>query len=124
VPYVRGLARYRDLLRGGVAGDRVGLLKLLVDPVSRGVLGAHVLGTSATEVVHVAQTVMAADLPVDHLAGAPFVAATVADAYRLAADDAVARLGREPAPGRAPAAAGPNGCYGLATFVTAKEASR
>ena len=59
VPYVRGLARYRELTRGEIAGDRTGLLKLLVHAETRRLLGVHVFGTAATELVHLGQTVMA-----------------------------------------------------------------
>jgi NAD(P) transhydrogenase len=92
VPYVAGVARYRDLSRGEIAGDRSGLLKLLVHAESRRVLGVHIFGTSATELVHVGQTIMAAKLPVDYVADAVFDVATFTDAYKIAAFDAVDRL--------------------------------
>jgi NAD(P) transhydrogenase len=92
VPYVRGLARYRELTRGEIAGDRSGLLKLLVHAETRRVLGVHVFGTSATELVHIGQTVMAADLPVDYLVDAVFNVPTFADAYKVAGLDAANRL--------------------------------
>jgi NAD(P) transhydrogenase len=92
VPYVRGLARYRELTRGEIAGDRSGLLKLLVHAETRRVLGVHVFGTAATELVHLGQTVMAADLPVDYLVDAVFNVPTFADSYKVAALDAANRL--------------------------------
>lgn len=92
VPYVRGLAHYRELTRGEIAGDRVGLLKLLVHRDTRRVLGAHIFGTAAAELVHIGQTVMAAGLPVDYLVDAAFADPTFADAYRIAAADAVRRI--------------------------------
>ena len=58
VPYVVGVGRYRELARGEIAGDRTGLLKLLVHARTRKVLGVHIFGTSATELVHVGQTVI------------------------------------------------------------------
>lgn len=93
VPYVRGLAHYRQLARGEIAGDRVGLLKLLVERATRRLLGVHIFGTAAAELVHVGQAVMAAGLPVDYLVDAPYADPTFADAYRIAAADAVSRLG-------------------------------
>jgi NAD(P) transhydrogenase len=92
VPYVRGVARYRELTRGEIAGDRSGLLKLLVHAETRRVLGVHVFGTAATELVHLGQTVMAADLPVDYLVDAVFNVPTFADSYKIAALDAANRL--------------------------------
>src|SRR5262249_31083217 len=64
VPYVVGRCRYRELARGDIAGDRVGLLKLLVHANTRRILGVHVFGTNAAELVHVGQTAMVGDLSV------------------------------------------------------------
>ena len=55
VPYEVGISRYRELARGQIAGDAHGLLKLLVCPSTRRLLGVHVFGTGATELVHVAR---------------------------------------------------------------------
>ena len=92
VPYVVGLGRYRELARGEIAGDRTGLLKLLVHARTRQVLGVHIFGTSATELVHVGQTVMAGGLTVDYLVDAVFNVPTFCDAYKVAALDAANRL--------------------------------
>lgn len=92
VPYVVGLGRYRELARGEIAGDRTGLLKLLVHATTRKVLGVHIFGTAATELVHVGQTVIAGDLPVDYLVDAVFNVPTFCDAYKVAALDAANRL--------------------------------
>jgi NAD(P) transhydrogenase len=100
VPYVVGAGRYRELARGEIAGDRTGLLKLLVHATTRKVLGVHIFGTSATELVHVGQTVMAGELTVDYLVDAVFNVPTFCDAYKVAALDAANRLNeiaREPA---------------------------
>jgi NAD(P) transhydrogenase len=58
VPYEVGVSRYRELSRGQILGDTYGLLKLLVSTEDRRVLGVDVLGTNATEVVHIGQAVM------------------------------------------------------------------
>jgi NAD(P) transhydrogenase len=92
VPYVVGVGRYRELARGEIAGDRTGLLKLLVHTATRKVLGVHIFGTGATELVHVGQTVMAGELTVDYLVDAVFNVPTFADAYKVAALDAANRL--------------------------------
>ena len=92
VPYVVGMARYRELSRGEIAGDRSGLLKLLVHAETKRVLGVHVFGTSATELVHVGQTMMAGDLGLDYLVDAVFNVPTFSDAYKIAALDAANRL--------------------------------
>jgi NAD(P) transhydrogenase len=92
VPYVVGTARYRELPRGDIAGDRSGLIKLLVHAETRRLLGVHIFGTSATELVHLGQTAIAADLTVDYLVSAVFNVPTFADAYRVAALDACNQL--------------------------------
>ena len=92
VPYVAGVARYRELIRGEMAGDNSGLLKLLVNTETRELEGVHVFGTAATEIVHVGQTVMAAGLGLDYLVEAVFNYPTFTDAYKVAALDAMNRL--------------------------------
>ena len=59
VPYEIGISRYRELARGQIVGDSHGMLKLLVSPDDRKLLGVHVFGTGATELVHIGQAVMA-----------------------------------------------------------------
>jgi NAD(P) transhydrogenase len=92
VPYVVGVARYRELTRGEIAGDNTGLLKLLVNSDTRALEGIHVFGTAATELVHLGQTAMAGGLGVDYLVEAVFNYPTFSDAYKIAALDAVNRL--------------------------------
>src|SRR5207247_1492734 len=90
--YVSGVARYGDLMRGAIAGDRSGLLKLLVRTDTRQLLGVHAFGTLATELIHLGQTAIAAGLQVDYFASAVFNLPTFAEAYKVAALDAVDRL--------------------------------
>jgi NAD(P) transhydrogenase len=92
VPYLIGIARYRELARGEIAGDNTGLLKLLVNAGSRKLEGVHVFGTAATELVHIGQTAMAGGLTVDYLVDAVFNYPTFSDAYKIAALDAANRL--------------------------------
>src|SRR5439155_2677518 len=51
VPFEVGISRYRELARGQIIGDSYGMLKLLVSPEDRRVLGVHAFGTGATEFV-------------------------------------------------------------------------
>jgi NAD(P) transhydrogenase len=92
IPYVVGSAAYRNLLRGEVAGDRSGLLKLVVHAETRRILGVHILGTAAAELVHVGQAAMAGGLTVDYFTEAVFNVPTFSDAYVDAALDACAAL--------------------------------
>jgi NAD(P) transhydrogenase len=92
IPHVVGKAHYRDVSRADLAGDRAGLLKLLVCSETHRLLGVHAFGTSATELIHVGQTLIAAGLPVEYLLDGLFHAPTFTNAYTLAAQDAAGRL--------------------------------
>jgi NAD(P) transhydrogenase len=92
VPYEVGISRYRELARGQILGDMYGMLKLLVSPEDRTILGVHVLGTNATEVVHIGQTVMGFNGTIDYLVGAVFNYPTLAESYKVAALDARNKL--------------------------------
>jgi NAD(P) transhydrogenase len=92
VPYEVGVSRYRELARGQILGDTYGLLKLLVSTEDHRVLGVHVLGTNATEVVHIGQAVMGFDGTIDYLVDAVFNYPTLAESYKVAALDARNKL--------------------------------
>ena len=92
VPYEVGIAHYRELARGQIIGDSHGLVKLLVSPQDRTVLGVHAFGAGATEVVHIGQAVMGLGGTVDYLVDTVFNYPTLAEAYKVAALDAVNRL--------------------------------
>jgi len=92
VPYEVGLSRYRELARGQILGDSYGLLKLLVSTDDRLIAGAHAIGTGATEIIHIAQTVMALGGTVDYLVDAVFNYPTLAESYKVAALDAVNKM--------------------------------
>jgi NAD(P) transhydrogenase len=92
VPYEVGVSRYRELARGQILGDTYGLLKLLVSPEDHTILGVHVLGTNATEVIHIGQAVMALDGTIDYLVEAVFNYPTLAESYKVAALDARNKL--------------------------------
>ncbi len=93
VPYVCGIARWSELARGVISGDREGMLKLLVSAEDRSILGVHVLGTSATDLVHIGQAVMASGPNgLDFLVTAVFNYPTFAESYKVAALDADNRI--------------------------------
>jgi NAD(P) transhydrogenase len=93
VPYVPGIARWSELARGVITGDRDGLLKLLVSTEDRRLLGVHVLGTGATDLVHIGQAVMASGSEgLDFLVTAVFNYPTFAESYKVAALDAANRI--------------------------------
>lgn len=87
-PFEVGVSRYRELARGAILGDSYGLLKIIVHAESRTLLGVHVFGTNATELVHIGQTVMGLGGTVDFLVDAVFNYPTLAESYKVAALDA------------------------------------
>ena len=92
VPYETGISRYRELARGQIIGDSYGMLKLLVCPETGRLLGVHVFGTGATEIVHLGQAVIAFEGTVDYLVEAVFNYPTLAEAYKVAALDATNKI--------------------------------
>ncbi|WP_049574036.1 Si-specific NAD(P)(+) transhydrogenase [Nonomuraea sp. SBT364] len=94
VPFEVGVSRYRELARGQIIGDTYGMLKLLVSPEDRSLLGVHVFGTGATELLHIGQAVMGCGGTIDYLVDAVFNYPTLAESYKVAALDAVNKLRR------------------------------
>ena len=92
VAYEVGIAHYRELARGHILGESHGMLKLLVAPVDRTLLGVHAIGNGATEVVHIGQAVMGLGGTIDYLVETVFNYPTLAEAYKVAALDAVNKL--------------------------------
>ena len=92
VPYVVGIARWRELARGLMTGDEDGMLKLLVDPEGGCLLGVHVIGTGATDLVHIGQAVMGGSSTIEFLVTAVFNYPTFAESYKVAALDAANRI--------------------------------
>ena len=92
VPFEVGVSRYRELARGQIIGDSYGVLKLLVSLDDRKLLGVHVFGTGATELVHIGQAVMGCGGTVDYLVDAVFNYPTLAESYKVAALDATNKM--------------------------------
>jgi NAD(P) transhydrogenase len=92
VPFEVGVSRYRELARGQIIGDSYGMLKLLVSPEDHKLLGVHVFGTGATELVHIGQTVMGCGGTVDYLVDTVFNYPTLAESYKIAALDAMNKM--------------------------------
>jgi len=92
VPFEVGVSRYRELARGQIIGDSYGVLKLLVSLDDRTLLGVHVFGTGATELVHIGEAVMGCGGTVDYLVDAVFNYPTLAESYKVAALDATNKM--------------------------------
>jgi NAD(P) transhydrogenase len=92
IPFEVGVSRYRELARGQIIGDSYGVLKLLVSLDTHALLGVHVFGTGATELVHIGQAVMGCGGTIDYLVDAVFNYPTLAEAYKVAALDAMNKI--------------------------------
>ncbi len=92
VPFETGISRYRELARGQIVGDSYGMLKLIVHTETREILGVHVFGTSATELVHIGQAVMGCGGKVDYLVDTVLNYPTLSEAYKVAALDVANKL--------------------------------
>ena len=87
IPYEFGIARYAELARGQIHGDRIGMLKILFDPDELHILGVHAIGESATELIHIGQAVIALNGTLEYFRDAVFNYPTLAEAYKVAALD-------------------------------------
>ncbi len=91
---VVGRARFEEIARGQINGSQRGLLKLVADPGGRRVVGVQIAGDGATELVHIGQLGLAAELDVDAYVDNVFNFPTMAEAYRIAALDIVKQRAR------------------------------
>ena len=92
IPFEVGVSRYRELARGQIIGDAHGMLKLLVSPTDRRLLGVHCFGTGATELIHIGSAVMGCGGTVDYLVDAVFNYPTLAESYKVAALDVTNKI--------------------------------
>jgi len=92
VPYETGVARYREIARGQILGDDSGMLKMIFHAESHKLLGVHVIGTGATELVHIGQAVIGLGGGIDYFLTTVFNYPTLAECYKVAALDAWNKL--------------------------------
>jgi NAD(P) transhydrogenase len=92
VPYEVGIARFGEIARGQIAGDVTGMLKLLFHRETRKLLGVHVIGESATEIIHIGQAVMALGGTIEYFRDTVFNYPTMAECYKVAALDGLNKL--------------------------------
>jgi NAD(P) transhydrogenase len=94
-PYLVGRASFRRNARAQIAGESAGLIKLLFDPDSRRVLGVHVVGERASELIHIGQMCMQFDGALDVFIENVFNFPTLSDAYKYAAYDGLQAIERQ-----------------------------
>jgi len=92
IPYEVGIARYEELARGQILGDQTGRLKLLFDPRDLKLLGIHIIGEGATELVHIGQAIMNTGATIEYFRDTVFNYPTLAEAYKVAALNGLNKL--------------------------------
>ncbi|QEG35533.1 Si-specific NAD(P)(+) transhydrogenase [Bythopirellula goksoeyrii] len=92
IPYEAGIANYREIARGQILGDELGMLKMLIHQDTHKILGVHVIGTGATELVHIGQAVMALDGDAEFFVNNVFNFPTLAECYKVAAYNGLNKL--------------------------------
>lgn len=92
IPYETGVARYEELAKAQMLGDRTGMLKLLFDTRTLKLLGVHGIGQRSAEIIHIGQAVMAFGGKVDYFRDTVFNYPTLAEAYRVAALNGLNKL--------------------------------
>src|SRR5487761_886854 len=93
-PYEVGVAYYREIARGQIRGDTTGRLKLIFHRETRHLLGVHIIGEGASELVHIGQAVMALNATIDYFVDTVFNYPTLAECYKAAAFNGLNRLSK------------------------------
>lgn len=94
VAYEVGMAFFREIARGQIRGDTTGRLKLLFSPDTRQLLGVHIIGEGASELLHIGQAVMALKGTIDYFVNTVFNYPTLAECYKAAAFNGLNRLAK------------------------------
>ena len=94
VPYEVGVAYYRETARGQIRGDTTGRLKIIFHRETRQILGVHIIGEGAAELVHIGQAVMVLKGSVDYFVETVFNYPTLAECYKQAAFNGINKLKR------------------------------
>lgn len=91
IPYLVGRAFYEENARGQIIGDMSGMIKLVFSPMDKKLLGAHIIGEQASELIHIATHVMLDGGPIDEFIDAVYNYPTLSDSYQYAAYDGLAK---------------------------------
>jgi NAD(P) transhydrogenase len=94
VPYETGVAYYREIARGQIRGDTTGRLKLIFHRETREILGVHIIGEGATEILHIGQAVLSLKGTIDYFIETVFNYPTLAECYKAAAFNGLNKLSR------------------------------
>jgi NAD(P) transhydrogenase len=94
IPYECGVARFRETSRGHIMGLNTGMMKMIFSVKSRRLLGVHIVGEGATELIHIGQAVLNLKGTIDYFIENTFNYPTLAEAYKIAGLDAWNRMAR------------------------------
>jgi NAD(P) transhydrogenase len=94
VPYEVGVAYYREIARGQIRGDTTGRLKLIFHRITHAILGVHIIGEGASELLHIGQAVMALGGKLDYFVDTVFNYPTLAECYKVAAFNGLNRVSK------------------------------
>jgi NAD(P) transhydrogenase len=92
IPYECGVARFRETSRGHIMGLQSGMMKMIFGLQDRKLLGVHIVGEGATELIHIGQAVLNLGGTLDYFVENTFNYPTLAEAYKIAALDAFNRM--------------------------------
>jgi NAD(P) transhydrogenase len=92
VPYETGVARYQEIARGMILGDASGFFKMCFNRDDRRLLGVHIVGTGATELLHIGQAVLGLGGGLDYFIETVFNYPTLAECYKVAALNAANKI--------------------------------
>lgn len=95
IPCECGIARFRETSRGHIMGLNAGMMKMIFSLKTRRLLGVHIIGEGATELIHIGQAVLNLHGTLDYFIENAFNYPTLAEAYKIAALDAWNRMPRE-----------------------------
>lgn len=92
VPFESGVSHYREIARGQIIGDETGLLKILFHLETHRILGVHVIGEGASELIHIGQAAMALGGTIEYFRDTVFNYPTLAECYKVAAYNGLNKL--------------------------------
>ena len=92
IGYEIGIAKYEELAKGQMLGDDQGMLKILFSPKDQKILGVHIIGDRAAEIVHIGQAAMSLNAPLQYFRDTVFNYPTLAEAYKVAALDGLNKI--------------------------------
>ena len=93
IDYVAGRASFEEVARGYIRGDKAGMVKILADPHTQQILGVHIVGADAANLIHIGQTAMLAKMPlITFVDTMIFNYPTLAESYKIAAFNALNKI--------------------------------